>query len=106
MPVAHAQQRLGGHRRVGIAYLHMLRFAESRSALNKSGCRRTEHYATRRCHRFHSLRQSDLFTNGGVTERPRTDLTGNHLPELRPTRNCGSTPSRAWMSTASRLASS
>jgi hypothetical protein len=35
---------------------------------------------TARCwYRFHPLCHPDLLTNGGVSERPRTDLTGDHL---------------------------
>ncbi len=33
--------------------------------------------------RFHPLRHADLLTNGGVTERPRTDLTGDHLTGVK-----------------------
>ena len=79
MPVGHAQQPTGGHRRVGTLDLNQLRFAESRSALNQPRGRRTEHHSARRCRRFHPLRHADLLTDGGVTERPRTDLTGDHL---------------------------
>ena len=33
--------------------------------------------------RLHPLRHPDLRTNGGVTERPRTDLTGDHLTGVK-----------------------
>ena len=59
--------------------LNHLRFTESRCALNQSRGRRAEHHPTRRSDRLHPLRHPDLLTNGGVTERPRTDLTGDHL---------------------------
>ena len=61
----------------------MLRFAESRSALNKSRGRRAEHHPTRRSDRLHPLSHPDLLTDGGVTQRPRTDLTGNHLTGVK-----------------------
>ena len=38
-----------------------------------------EHHPTRRSDRFHPLCHPDLLTDGGVTERPRTDFTGDHL---------------------------
>ena len=59
--------------------LDHLRLTESRCAINQSrrGC--AEHHPTRRGDRLHPLRHPDLLTNGGVTERPRTDLTGDHL---------------------------
>ena len=61
----------------------MLRFAESRSALNESRGRRAEHHSTRRRGRFHPLPHADLLTDGGVTETSRTDLTGDHLTGVK-----------------------
>ncbi len=84
MAFAHAQQPMGGHRLVGTLDLNHLGFAQSRSALNQSRGRRAEHHPTRRCHRFHPLRHADLLTDGGVTERSRTDLTGDYLTGVKP----------------------
>ena len=78
-PLRHAQQPLGGHWLVGTFNLNQLRLAESRRALDEPRRGRAEHHPTRRGHRFHPLRHPDLLTDGGVTERPRTDLTGDHL---------------------------
>ncbi len=83
MPLAHAQKPLGGHRRVGTLDLHQLSVAESRSALNQPCSGQAEHHPTRRCHRLHPLRHPDLFTDGGVTEWPRTDFTGDHLTGVK-----------------------
>ena len=79
MPFGHAQQPPGGHRLVGTLDLDHLRFAESRSAINQSRGGRAEHHPARRSDRLHPLSHPDLLTDGGVTERPRTDLTGDHL---------------------------
>ena len=38
----------------------------------------TEHHPAGRRDRFHPLRQSDLFTDRGVIQTARTDLTGDH----------------------------
>jgi hypothetical protein len=60
-----------------------LGLAESRSALDKSRRGLTEHHLTRRSDRLHPLRHADLLTDGGVTERSRTDLTGDHLAGVK-----------------------
>jgi short-subunit dehydrogenase involved in D-alanine esterification of teichoic acids len=39
--------------------------------------------ATGRRDRLHPLRHPHLLTDGGVTERPRTDLTGDHLTRVK-----------------------
>jgi len=44
-----------------------------------SMARSSRHHPTRRCHRLHPLSHPDLLTDGGVTEWPRTDLTGDYL---------------------------
>ena len=79
MPFTHAQQPTGGHRLVGTLDLNQLGLAEGRCALNQSRGGRAEHHPTRRSDRLHPLRHPDLLTDRGVTERPRTDLTGDHL---------------------------
>jgi hypothetical protein len=38
-----------------------------------------KHHPARWSDRFHPLSHSDLLTDRGVTERTRTDLTGDHL---------------------------
>src|SRR6516165_4340308 len=83
MPIPHAQQPIGGHRRVGTLDLDQLRFAKSRGTIDKSRCGCAEHHPTGRGHRFHPLRHTDLLTNGGVTECTRADLTGDHLTGVK-----------------------
>ena len=58
-------------------------FAKRRSAFHepRSGC--AEHHATRRRHRFHPLRHSDMLSDRGVTYSARTDFTGDHLTEVQ-----------------------
>ena len=52
----------------------------------------TQHHATGRRRRLHPLCHADLLTNGRVSERARTDFTGDHLtgieshPQLADTR--------------------
>ena len=70
MPVAHAQQPMGGHRFVGALDVHQLRLTERRCAFNQSRGGLAEHHPTRRRDRLHPLRHPDLLTDGGVTERP------------------------------------
>ena len=79
MPFPHAQQPMGRDRLIGTLDLNQLRLAESRCAINQSRGGRAEHHPTRRSDRLHPLRHPHLLTDGGVTERPRTDLTGDHL---------------------------
>ena len=102
MPFPHAQQPPGRHGLVGTFDADHLRFAESRSALDKSRCGRAEHHPTRRGHRLHPLRHADLLTDGGVAERTRTDLTGDHLTGVQPHPQLKITPSRSLTSSASR----
>ena len=71
--------RWAAHRFVGTLDLNQLRLAESRRAINQSRGGRAEHHPTRRGDRLHPLGHPDLLADGGVTERPRTDLTGDHL---------------------------
>ena len=79
MPFDYAQQAMGGHWVLRTLNAHHLRFTKSHSAINQSRGGRAEHHPTRRSHPFHPLRHPHLLTNGGVTERPRTDFPGNHL---------------------------
>ena len=41
-----------------------------------------QHHPTGRGHRLHSLRQSNLLANRGVTGCTRTDFTGDHLARV------------------------
>ena len=83
MPFLHAQQPLGRDRLIGTLDLNQLRLAESRCAINQSrgGC--AKHHPTRRSDRLHPLSHPHLLTDSGVTERPRTDLTGDHLARVQ-----------------------
>ena len=82
MPFLHAQQPLGRDRLIGTLDPNHLRLTESRCAINQSrgGC--AQHHPTRRSDRLHPLRHPHLLTDGGVTERPRTDFTGDHLTRI------------------------
>ena len=82
-PLRHAQQPLGADWLIDAFDADKLNFSESRRALDQPRRGRAEQHATRRCHRFHPLSHPHLLTNGGVTERPRTDLTGDHLTGVK-----------------------
>ena len=79
----HAQQPLGRDGLIRTLDLNLLGLAESRSAINqpRGGC--AEHYATQRSHRLHALCHPHLLTYRGVTERTRTDFTGDHLTRVQ-----------------------
>jgi hypothetical protein len=79
MLFAHAQHATGHDRFIGTLDLNQLGLAKSRCAINQPRGGRAKHHPTRRSDRFHPLCHPDLLTNGGVSERPRTDLTGDHL---------------------------
>ena len=79
MSFLHAQQPLGRDGLMGTLDLNKLRLSEAACAFNQSRCGRAEHHPARRCHRLHPLSHPHLLTDGGVTERARTDLTGDHL---------------------------
>ena len=83
MPLAHPHQPTGRHGLVGTFDAEHLWLGESRRALDKSRRGRAEHHPTRRCHRLHPLRHADLLTDGGITERSRTDFTGDHLTGVK-----------------------
>ena len=72
-------RRWARHRFLGALDPNRLRLAESRRPIHQSRGGRAEHHPTRRGDRLHPLSHPDLLTDGGVTERPRTDLTGDHL---------------------------
>ena len=76
---AMPSSRRARHRFVGTLDANQLGLAQSRRALDQPRGGRAEHHPARRGHRFHPLRHPDLLTDGGVTQRARTDLTGNHL---------------------------
>ena len=83
MPFLHAQQPLGRDGLIGTLDLNQLRLTESRCAINQSRGGRAEHHPTRRRDRLHPLSHPHLLTDGGVTERTRTDLTGDHLTRVQ-----------------------
>ena len=104
--VRHAQQPTGRDRLIGTLDLNQLRLAESRCAFNQSRGGRAEHHPTRRRDRLHPLRHPHLLTDGGVTQSPRTDLTGDHLTRVQPDPQPQIRRRPARTSTASRFASS
>ena len=75
--------RWAAHRLIGTLDPNQLRLAESRCAINQSRGGRAEHHPTRRSDRLHPLSHPDLLTDSGVTERARTDLTGDHLTRVQ-----------------------
>ncbi len=79
MLVCHAQQPTGGHRLIGTLDLNQFRITEHRETINQSRGGRAEHHPTGRSDRLHPLSHPDLLTNGRVSKRPRTDVTGYHL---------------------------
>ena len=79
----YAQQQVGLHWFVGALDLNHLRLTESHCAINQSRRRRTEYHPTRRSDRFHPLSHPDLIADSGVTERARTDFTGDHLARVQ-----------------------
>ena len=78
-----AQQRLGRDGLVGTLDLNQLRLTEGGCAFNQSRGGRAEHHPTRRRDRLHPLSHPHLLTDGGVTQSPRTDLTGDHLTRVQ-----------------------
>ena len=67
-PFVYAEQPPGGHRLVGAFDVDMLNFAETRNPVDKFGCRRAEHHATRRGHRLDPLGHTDLVSDCRVTQ--------------------------------------
>ncbi len=79
----YAHQAMGGNWFLGTLNTDHLRFTESRCAINKSRGGRREHHPARRSNRLHPLSHPHLLTNSGVTERPRTHFTGDHLTRVQ-----------------------
>lgn len=84
MPVLinHAEQLPRRHRSLDTLDVHQLRLAQHGGALDQSGGGLTEHHRLRRGHRLHPLRQPDLLTNRGVTQRARSDFARHDLPGI------------------------
>ena len=78
MPFPDAHQPLGRDGLIGTLDLNQFNLAQSRYTINESRGRCAQHHPAG-SDRLHPLSHSHLLTDGGVTERPRTDLTGNHL---------------------------
>src|SRR6202011_4722704 len=78
-----AQQAMGRDRLIGTLDPNQLRLAESRCAINQPSRGLTEHDPARRSRCFHPLGHTDLLADGGVTESPRTDLTGVPLARVQ-----------------------
>ena len=83
MPFRHAQQPLSRDRLIGTLDLNQLKLADNRYTINQSRGRCAQHHPTRRGHRLHPLSHPHLLADSGVTERPRTDLTGDHLARVQ-----------------------
>ena len=72
-------RRWASDRFVSTLDANQLRLAKSRCAINQSRGGRAEHHPTGRSDRLHPLGHPHLLTDRGVTERPRTHFTGDHL---------------------------
>ena len=79
MLISDVQQPMGRDGLIGTLDLNQLRLTEGRCAVNQSRCGLAEHHPTGGRDRLHPLSHPHLLTDGGVTERARTDLTRNHL---------------------------
>ena len=75
----YAQEATRGNRRVGAFDVHQLWIAQNGGVFDQSGGGLVEHHSAGRCHRFHALSHTDLFTDRGITQSARTDLAGDHL---------------------------
>jgi hypothetical protein len=87
-PAVLALSGLGGqaarHYRLFRAFdTHQFRFGQLYGILNEAGGGRAQHHATRWGDRFHPLRHSHLFADGGVTQSPRADVAGDDLPRVQ-----------------------
>ena len=63
--------------------VHQLAFTQHRGSSDQSRGGLAEHHSTWRSDRFHPLGHADLITDGGVTERARTDFTGDDLTRIQ-----------------------
>ena len=72
-------QQAPGHHCVAAFDVNQFGLTEHNGVSHQLRGRIAQYHPTRRCHRLHPLSHADLLTDGGVSQRPRTDLTGNHL---------------------------
>src|SRR6185295_12612440 len=79
----NSQQLPYGHRSGCALDCRHLRLAEHRGVRHQSCRGLAQHHPTGRRDRFHPLCQSDLLTDRCVTERTRTDLTGDLLAGIQ-----------------------
>ncbi len=77
------QEPTSSNRCVAALDVDCLDFAQLRRGFHQPCRRLAEHHAARRSDRLHTLRHPDLVANGGVTERPRTDFTRDHLARVQ-----------------------
>ncbi len=63
--------------------MHQLTLTKHRAGFDQPCGGLAEHHPTWWGRRFHPLGHPDLFTDGGVTERARADLTGDDLPRIQ-----------------------
>ena len=78
------QQPPSAHRRVGTLDTYQLGLTQHRGVLHQPRGGVAEHHRAGRRHRLHPLGHPDLLTDGGVAQRIRTDLTGDHLARIQP----------------------
>src|SRR6185312_9609184 len=83
MPFLHAHQPLSRDGLIGTLDLNQLRLTESRCTIDKSRGRCAQHHPARRSDRLHPLSHPHLFTDSGVTERPRTHFTRDDLTRVK-----------------------
>ena len=80
---ADRHQPASAHRFVGPLDAHPLRFSQHHGVLDQPRGRLRQHHPARGRHRFHPLRKPDRLAGRGVSQRPRTDLTGDHPTRIQ-----------------------
>jgi hypothetical protein len=83
MVISHPQLSQGHDWLLSTLDADHVRFTKHRGVFDESGSGLTEHHPRRRSDRLHPLSHPGLLTDSGVTERPRTDLTGYHLSAVQ-----------------------
>ena len=78
------QQAAGSHRRLHTLDRDAFRFTEHDRFTHQSCGGFTEHHSAGRRDRLHALRQADLLTDCGLTQRPRAHFTGDDLAGIQP----------------------
>ena len=83
LPRADPHQPARGNRFVGALDVHPFRFRQRHGVLDQPRGGLREHHPARGRHRFHPLGEPDRLADRGVTQRPRTELTGDHPTRIQ-----------------------